>query len=129
MKKEDIIFHHLKHPILNHRRNISQKTADRLTALTGSWIFIMVLFVFILTWTGINGYVLLSYKVGQPFDPYPFVFLNLVLACLTAIQGPIILMSQNRQAHKDQLKAEYDYRINKKAEKEIQEIKRLLLKK
>ena len=62
----------------------------------------------------------------QPFDPYPYIFLNLVLSCIAALQAPIIMMSQNRQEAKDRIRAEKDYRINLKAEREIQELKDLL---
>ena len=63
----------------------------------------------------LNVYFFIEYKIGEPWDPYPFILLNLVLSCLAAIQAPIILMSQNRTAQRDRLKAEFDYRINKKA--------------
>jgi len=69
------------------------------------------------------------YAWVNEWDPYPFILLNLVLSCLAAIQAPIILMSQNRQSQKDRLKAEYDYKVNRRAEKEIREIKKLLQKK
>jgi uncharacterized membrane protein len=62
------------------------------------------------------------YAWVETWDPYPFILLNLVLSCLAAIQAPVILMSQNRQSQKDRLKADYDYRVNRKAEKEIEEI-------
>jgi len=62
----------------------------------------------------------------QPFDPYPYIFLNLVLSCIAALQAPIIMMSQNRQEAKDRIRAEKDYRINLKVEREIQELKDLL---
>ena len=64
--------------------------------------------------------------IFKPFDPYPYIFLNFVLSCLAALQAPIIMMSQNRQEAKDRLRAEKDYHINLKAEKEIQEVKDLL---
>lgn len=109
-------------------RTLGQKAADFLTKSAGSWTFIIFFGVFIILWMAINSYFLIMYKQGNPWDPYPFILLNLVLSCLAAIQAPIILMSQNRQAEKDRIKAEYDYQINKKAEKEIREIKNLLIK-
>lgn len=130
MKKEEITFEHLEHPafkIHHNRRTLGQKAADKVTELTGSWGFILFLFILLLVWIGINSYVLIKSAQG-PFDPYPFVFLNLVLACLAVIQAPIILMSQNREAQKDRIKNEYDYQVNKKAEEEIREIKELLRK-
>ena len=74
----------------------------------------------------INGYFLITYRAGKPFDPYPFILLNLVLSCLAAIQAPVILMSQNRQAERDRIKAERDYMVNRKAEREVENIQREL---
>jgi uncharacterized membrane protein len=111
-----------------YRRTFGQKASDALTKWAGSWAFILSLFILLLVWMLINGYFLIQYEKGNPFDPYPFILLNLVLSCLAAIQVPIILMSQNRQIQRDRIKAEYDYRINKKAEEEIRDIKNLLLR-
>ena len=129
MKKEEK-FEHQDNPVfkLHSRRTFGQKAADRLTNIAGSWMFILSLFAFLIIWMAINGYILIKYENGDPFDPYPFILLNLVLSCLAAIQAPIILMSQNRQIQRDRIKAEFDYKINKKAEKEIREIKQLLLR-
>ena len=69
-------------------------------------------------WISINSYVL----VQRPFDPFPFILLNLVLSCLAAIQAPVIMMSQNRQEAKDRLRSENDYRVNLKAELEIRHV-------
>lgn len=115
-------------PIFKFPKTLGQRAADGLTKWAGSWIFIISFGVFLLIWMYINGYYLINYYQGEPFDPYPFILLNLVLSCLAAIQAPIILMSQNRQSQIDRLKTEYDYRVNRKAEREIQEIKKLLLK-
>ena len=73
-------------------------------------------------------YIFISYEFSSVFDPYPFEFLNLVLSCLAAIQAPIILMSQNRQSERDRIRNEYDYAVNRKAEKEIEEVKTQLEK-
>ena len=70
-----------------------------------------------MVWVGLNSYVLLKYD--RSFDPYPYIFLNLVLSLLAAIQAPIILMSQNRQAERDRLHGEHDYEVNLKTELEI----------
>ncbi len=115
-------------PLFKISRTFGQKAADSLTKWAGSWTFILMFGVFLVLWMIINGYLMIQYKLGEPWDPYPFILLNLVLSCLAAIQAPIILMSQNRQAEKDRLKAEYDYAVNRKAEKEIREIKNLLLR-
>jgi uncharacterized membrane protein len=131
MKKREIMhFEHLEHPMFkahHDKRTFGQRAADRLTAITGSWGFILFLGFLFFSWVVINTYFLIEYGKG-PFDPYPFVFLNLVLACLAVIQAPIILMSQNREAQKDRIKTEYDYQTNKKAEQEIREIKEMLQK-
>ncbi|UYW00867.1 DUF1003 domain-containing protein [Flavobacterium agricola] len=94
---------------------IGQKIADRVAVFGGSWTFIITFFSFILIWMLINIWVLAT----QPFDPYPFILLNLLLSCLAAIQAPIIMMSQNRQEQKDRQRSEHDYKINLKAELEI----------
>lgn len=105
---------------------IGQKAADILTKSAGSWTFIILFLIFIIIWMIINAYFLIEYKSGNPFDPYPFILLNLVLSCLAAIQAPIILMSQNRESQRDRIRAEYDYKVNRKAEKEVEEIKKQL---
>lgn len=92
-----------------------QKLADGVAAFGGSWSFIITFFSFILVWILIN----IWYLITKPFDPYPFILLNLILSCLAAIQAPIIMMSQNRQEQKDRKRSEHDYKINLKAELEI----------
>lgn len=92
-----------------------QKIADKVAAFGGSWTFIVAFFSFIIVWMAINTWLL----TVQPFDPYPFILLNLILSCLAAIQAPIIMMSQNRQEQKDRQRSEHDYKINLKAELEI----------
>ena len=112
-----------QHPVLVHKRTFGQKAADILTVFAGSWTFI-ILFTFVLVfWIILNTVWIIFWR---SWDPYPFILLNLLLSCLAAIQAPIILMSQNRQSQKDRLRAEYDYEVNKKAEKEIREIKEQL---
>lgn len=92
-----------------------QNIADKVAAFGGSWIFIITFFSFIIFWISLNMWVF----VTKPFDPYPFILLNLILSCVAAIQAPIIMMSQNRQEHKDRQRSEHDYKINLKAELEI----------
>ncbi len=111
------------HPSITTRRTLGQKAADILTSWMGSWVFIIFFLAFLIAWMIINGYFLIRYSAGNPFDPFPFILLNLILSCLAAIQAPIILMSQNREAQKDRLRSEYDYAVNRKAEREIQGIK------
>lgn len=92
-----------------------QRLADKVATFGGSWAFIITFFTFILIWMIINIWFLAT----SPFDPYPFILLNLILSCLAAIQAPIIMMSQNRQEQKDRQRGEHDYKINLKAELEI----------
>jgi uncharacterized membrane protein len=92
-----------------------QRLADRVAAIGGSWGFIIGFGVVIAAWALLNTVVLAS----DAFDPYPFIFLNLVLSLLAAIQAPVIMMAQNRQAVRDRLAANHDYEVNLKAEIEI----------
>ena len=113
-------------PHLALPKTLGQRAADKLTKWAGSWTFIIIFFAFLLAWMFVNAYFLVQYEKGGPWDPYPFILLNLVLSCLAAVQAPVILMSQNRAAERDRQRAEYDYAINRKAEREnIQIIKQL----
>ena len=95
-----------------------QRMADRVAAFGGSWVFILLFFGVMILWIAINSYVLIQWN-RHIFDPYPYILLNLVLSMMAAIQAPIIMMSQNRQAAKDRLDATHDYEVNLKAELEI----------
>lgn len=97
---------------------LGQRLADRIAAFGGSWPFIVLFLGVLATWIALNSIVLP--RAGQAFDPYPYILLNLFLSMLAAIQAPIILMSQNRQAAKDRLDVSHDYEVNLKAELEIQ---------
>lgn len=92
------------------------RLADRIAAIGGSWAFILSFLTFLLFWVALNGLVL---SRTLRFDPYPYIFLNLVLSMLAALQAPIIMMSQNRQSAKDRLAAEHDFEVNERAEREI----------
>jgi|JI10StandDraft_1071094.scaffolds.fasta_scaffold106139_4 uncharacterized membrane protein len=92
------------------------RLADTIAQVGGSWPFIIGFLLFLLVWIVTNALLLGG---GDRFDPYPFIFLNLVLSMLAALQAPIIMMSQNRQAAKDRLVANTDYEVNLKAELEI----------
>ncbi len=98
------------------KMSYGDRLADNVAAFGGSWTFIILFFVVLVGWIAINSVLLGNAKA---FDPYPFIFLNLVLSMIAAAQAPIILMSQNRQAEKDRLVAGHDYEINLKAELEI----------
>jgi len=102
---------------LSKRLTFGQKMADKVASFGGSWIFISIFMGIMVVWILLNSFVLI--RLGSSFDPYPYILLNLVLSMLAAIQAPIILMSQNRQAYKDRLSAEHDYEVNLKAELEI----------
>jgi uncharacterized membrane protein len=108
------------HRELAEDRTFGQRLADRVAAFGGSWTFIMIFFATMLVWAVIN-----TAFLGAPrkaFDPYPFVFLNLILSMLAALQAPVIMMSQNRQAILDRAHAEADYEVNLKAEIEIRNL-------
>lgn len=100
-----------------HSRTLSRgdRLADALARVGGSWSFIAGFLAFLVVWTIVNT-LLLS---AEAFDPYPFIFLNLVLSMVAAIQAPVIMMSQNRQAERDRIDASHDYEVNLKAEIEI----------
>jgi len=94
-----------------------QRAADAVAAFGGSWTFIILFALILIVWIVLNSFILVKYS--DTFDPYPYILLNLFLSMLAAIQAPIILMSQNRQAEKDRLNAEHDYEVNLKSELEI----------
>jgi uncharacterized membrane protein len=96
--------------------SFGDRLSDRVSAFGGSWPFIILFGLVLLAWIVVNTFLLTR---GKAFDPYPFIFLNLLLSMLAAIQAPVIMMSQNRQAAKDRLAASHDYEINLKAELEI----------
>lgn len=96
------------------KSTFGQRLADKVAQFGGSWTFIFIFAVVLVLWVGLN-----SLAASQAFDPYPYIFLNLILSMLAAIQAPVIMMSQNRQAAKDRMDAGHDYEINLKAEIEI----------
>ncbi len=115
-----------EHEILSRNINIEfdkeltfgERLADKVAEIGGSWGFICAFTLTVMAWVIINSVSL--YR--RPFDPYPYILLNLVLSCLAAVQAPIIMMSQNRQDAKDRLRAEHDYKVNLKAELEIRHL-------
>lgn len=92
-----------------------QRLADQVAEFGGSWTFILIFATFLVAWVVLNSIILIS----TAFDPYPYIFLNLLLSMIAAIQAPVIMMSQNRQAMKDRLAAQHDYEVNLKAEIEV----------
>jgi uncharacterized membrane protein len=103
---------------LVHPRTFGQKAADWIAKWAGSWTFILSFLVVLTLWMFLNT----SMVLLGVWDKYPFILLNLVLSCIAALQAPVILMSQNRQSQKDRIKVEYDYRVNRKAERYIEQI-------
>jgi len=96
---------------------VGDRLADRVAAFGGSWVFISIFLGVLVAWTLLNSVILASSVAA--FDPYPYIFLNLILSMLAALQAPIIMMSQNRQAVRDRVAAGLDYEVNLKAELEI----------
>ena len=95
-----------------------QRLADRVAAVGGSWGFIIAFGAVLFAWLALNSGVLPALGI-KPFDEYPYIFLNLMLSMLAAIQAPIIMMSQNRQAAKDRMTARHDYEVNLRAQLEL----------
>ena len=103
--------------VIADNQSFGERLADRVAQLGGSWSFILVFTGMLAGWVIVNSVVLA--QAGGGFDPYPYIFLNLILSMVAALQAPVILMSQNRQAARDRLAASLDYEINLKAEVEI----------
>jgi CRP/FNR family cyclic AMP-dependent transcriptional regulator len=101
---------------IDEAETLGEKVADNVARFGGSWGFVISFGVILLVYVTINS------SLSKPWDPYPFILLNLFLSMLAAIQAPVIMMSQNRQDTKDRLRSELDYRVNLKAELEIEEM-------
>ena len=117
LREHDILTQNLNDTV-DDTSTLGQRLADKVASFGGSWKFISIFAGVLIVWITVNAVAML----GKPFDPYPFILLNLVLSCLAAIQAPIIMMSQNRQNEKDRLDADNDYRVNLKAELEIRHL-------
>ncbi|AOS83067.1 hypothetical protein BIU88_02240 [Chlorobaculum limnaeum] len=117
LRKHEIL---AANPDIDFDKNLTlgQRLADNIASFGGSWKFIIIFGLFIAAWMGIN----IAAIFAKPFDPYPFILLNLVLSTLAAIQAPVIMMSQNRQEERDRQRAIYDYKVNLKAELEIRQL-------
>lgn len=96
--------------------SFGEKVADNITAVAGSWTFIILFTLFLILWVILNIYAF------ENVDPYPFILLNLVLSCIASLQAPIIMMSQNRQAKKDSLRSRNDYKTDLKSELILEEL-------
>jgi uncharacterized membrane protein len=106
------------HPLdelCDRKPDFGERLADRVAAIGGSWSFIMGFGLFLMSWAVVNSVVLAT----RAFDPFPYIFLNLMLSMLAALQAPVIMMSQNRHAAKDRMDAQRDYETNVRAEEEI----------
>jgi uncharacterized membrane protein len=108
----------LVHEDMDTQMTFGERVADKVAQFGGSWTFIGLFSAVLVVWMIVNAWVL----ARHPFDPYPFILLNLVLSALAALQAPVIMMSQNRQAHKDRRQANQDYEINLMAEIEIRDL-------
>jgi len=108
--------------IVDERMTFGERVADLVARFGGSWTFIICFGGFLVLWALVNSALVLTH----PPDPYPFIFLNLILSCIAALQAPVIMMSQNRQAIKDRLQADQDYQVNLKAEFAVQQLHRKL---
>jgi uncharacterized membrane protein len=106
------------HSHIETQMTFGERVADRVAQFGGSWRFIGLFGGILVAWMIINSIIL----ARHPFDPYPFILLNLVLSTLAALQAPVIMMSQNRQAHKDRMHAQQDYEVNLMAEIEIRDL-------
>ena len=104
--------------LMEDRYTFGDRLSDRIAQFGGSWTFLIWFAVTIFVWMALNS----LESIWHPFDPFPFIFLNLVLSCLAAVQAPVIMMSQNRQATKDRLQADLDYQVNLKAELQIRSL-------
>lgn len=101
----------------DEKKTFGDKVADKVSEVAGSWGFIIGFSAFLIFWIILNGFILIN-----PMDEYPFILLNLLLSCLAALQAPVIMMSQNRQAEKDSLRNQNDYRIDLKSELILEQI-------
>lgn len=106
------------HALYQEHASFGQRLADRIASFGGSWTFILIFMTVLFIWITVNVTALFA----RPFDPFPFILLNLVLSCIAAIQAPVIMMSQNRQEARDRMQAEHDYQVNLKAELEIRHL-------
>ncbi len=114
LKENEIVSKNIEEQF-DHKWTFGEKLSDKIAEFGGSWAFIIVFSVFMAFWVMMN----VGYLLFKPFDPYPFILLNLTLSTLAAVQAPIIMMSQNRQEAKDRLRSQHDYKVNLKSEIEI----------
>jgi len=113
----------MKNQHTNHKLTLGQRTSDKISEVVGSWKFIVIQTIIFAIWISLN---IIAWE--NNWDPYPFVFLNLIVGIQASYTAPIIMMSQNRAAERDRKKMELDYCTNRKAEKEIEQIQAQIAK-
>jgi uncharacterized membrane protein len=116
MAKKEVI---VSHPNYKGKLTFGQKASDVVTYFIGSWKFIFFMILLMGVWICGNVMMFLN-----RWDPYPFILLNLVLGCIGSLISPVILMSQNRQDEKNRVRANYDYAVDRKAEREVEQLKK-----
>lgn len=117
LKEQELISANTNEEI-SSSRTFGERLADVIASFGGSWTFLICFAAAMAIWIIVNTLILAT----KPFDPYPFILLNLLLSCLASVQAPVIMMSQNRQEAKDRVRAEHDYQVNLKAELEIRHL-------
>jgi len=121
---DEMLSRHIRNinEVADEKMSMGERIADHVAKFGGSWTFIILFWVFLAVWMLVNT----TWILSAPPDPYPYIFLNLILSCIAALQAPVIMMSQNRQAAKDRLQVDQDYQVNIKAEFAIQQLHRKL---
>jgi uncharacterized membrane protein len=117
LREQEIISKNLTEEF-DKQQKFGARLADRIASFGGSWTFIGLFFLYLLSWMAINAYVLTKH----PFDPYPFILLNLILSCLATLQAPVIMMSQNRQQAREKIQGDFEYETNLKSEIQIRSL-------
>jgi uncharacterized membrane protein len=105
-------------------RTLGERVADGVAASVGSWPFIITQSILLAIWIVVNAFAIRDWLGGKPFDPYPFILLNLMLSFQAAYTGPVVMMSQNRQSAKDRDEAEHDYEVNRQAFDRLERLER-----
>jgi CRP/FNR family cyclic AMP-dependent transcriptional regulator len=123
-KTDELLRRRVPNPneVMAEQETFGEHVADGVARFGGSWSFIFFFGGVLLTWVIVNTILIRNVGGKEPFDPYPFILLNLFLSMLAAIQAPVIMMSQNRQDSKDRIRSELDYQVNLKAELEIMQL-------
>ncbi len=124
-KADELLKHRVRNPneVLEERETLGDRVADAVARFGGSWSFMFTFAAVLGIWMLLNTvFVVVRQQNGEPFDPYPFILLNLGLSMLASIQGPVIMMSQNRQDKKDRLRSEIEYQVNVRAEFGVQQL-------